>query len=549
MQERKMDHTRMEKTENVKRSCAPALLRACVLLSVLASTAAAQTYGPHVAPPPGADSTYVASFDVPAPPAYGAMLLGTDAGRALLDEGRALMIAFRLDAAEAAFRRLDRAEPASPAALYHLTTLALWRALMNEREPFYGRFFAVADTLEARLDALPASPWKTHFEAELAFQRAVVYAKQERYPKAGLALRAAYNRYADNLRRHPDFWESYKGMGLCHVAVGAVPRAYRWILSVLGFGGTVQQGMDELEAALRNSAYGREEAALYLAVVDALLNEGKAGAIRHVAALHAAYPESPMPAYLHAFLLLNDRRAEEAEAALRHAAAQQAPADVDDVPYVDYYLAEALFRQNRFEEALPLFERYARTYRGHALLASAHLHAGLAREMTGDRDGALAHYRRVQADRDYDSDRSAQRRAARLLERPLSDDERTLLLGQNLYDGGRYEDAVRTVQPVLGDPEAEVVHRAEAAYRSGRAYQALGAWNEAIRHYRIAVSNPGDPLAKWGPWSQYYIGEVYEEMGDAEAARRAYRAALDYEAEFDYHKALEQRARTALGRL
>ena len=110
-------------------------------------------------------------------------------------------------------------------------------------------------------------------------------------------------------------------------------------------------------------------------------------------------------------------------------------------------------------------------------------------------------------------------------------------------------DAVRTVQPVLGDPAAEPVHRAEAAYRSGRAYQALGDGAEALRHYGIAVSNPGDPLAKWGPWSQYYIGEVHEERGDREAARRAYRAVLANEAEFDYHKALEQRARTALGRL
>ncbi|MDX1420150.1 MAG: tetratricopeptide repeat protein [Rubricoccaceae bacterium] len=536
-------------TPPTSRRRAPRTATAALLLALVGAglPAAGQTYGPQADAGARAD-TAAAVFDARVPP-YGPMLVSTDAGRALLDEGRAAMIAFRLDEAEALFRRLDAAEPASPAGRYHLATLALWRALMNEREPYYGRFFAAADTLDDRLDGLPDSPWATHFEAEVAFQRAVVYAKQERYPKAGLALRAAYGRYEANLRRHPEFWESYKGMGLCHVAVGSVPRAYRWILSVFGFGGTVQEGMEELTTALHRSAYSREEAALYLAVVDAILNEGKAGAIRHVAALHAAYPESPMPAYLHAFLLLGERQAEAAEAALRDAVAHQAAAGVDAIPYVDYYLGEALFRQNRFEEALPRFEAYARSYRGHALLASAHLHAGLAREMTGDRDGAVAHYRRVQAGRDYDSDRSARRRAAQLLERPMSDSERTLLLGQNDYDAGRYRAAVRTLQPVLGDPDAEAAHRAEAAYRSGRAFQALGESEEALRHYRVAASNPGDPLAKWGPWSQYHIGEVHEEMGDAEAARRAYRAVLDNEDEFDYHKALEQRARTALGRL
>jgi tetratricopeptide (TPR) repeat protein len=522
----------------------PRFLCPCLIALLLAAPPAAQTHGTH-AP---ADTAFVAPFGAVATPAYGPMLVASEAGRALLEEGRARMIAFRLDEAEAVFRRLDAAEPASPAGRYHLATLALWRALMTEREPFYGRFFAAADTLEARLGTLPESPWKTHFEAELALQRALVYGKQERYPKAGLALRAAFNGYEANLRHHPAFWESYKGMGLCHVAVGSVPRPYRWLLSVLGFGGTVHQGMAELEAALRRSAYSREEAALYLAVVDLILNEGKAGAARHVAALHAAYPGSPMPAYLHAFILLQRREAEAAEVALRAAAAAQAPPEVEDIPYVDYFLADALFRQNRFAEALPLYERYVRSYRGQALLAQAYLQAGLCREMTGDRDGALAHYRRVDPRRDYDSDRAARRLAERLIERPLSDPERRLLLGQNHYDAGHYEEAVRTVQPVLGDAGAGAVARAEAAYRSGRAYQALGDWAEAARHYQFAASNPGDALAKWGPWSQYHLGEVHEARGDREAARHAYRAVLENEAEFDYHKALEQRARTALGR-
>src|SRR5690606_15455162 len=143
----------------------------------------------------------------------------------------------------------------------------------------------------------------------------------------------------------------------------------------------------------------------------------------------------------------------------------------------------------------------------------------------------------------------ARRRAEQLLERPMTEVERTLLLGQNLYDAGRDREAIAMLQPVVAGGATEYVQRAEAAYRSGRAYQSLREWDEALRHYRIAVERPGDPLAKWGPWSQLYLGEVYEAMGDEDAARAAYRAALDNETEFDYNQALEQRARTALGRL
>ena len=117
------------------------------------------------------------------------------------------------------------------------------------------------------------------------------------------------------------------------------------------------------------------------------------------------------------------------------------------------------------------------------------------------------------------------------------------------FDGGRYREAVQTLQPVLGDQQAPAVVRAEAAYRSGRAFHVLGEWRDALRHYRFTVSHPGDPLAKWGAWAQYYIGEVHEAQGDEAAARTAYERALANDEPFAYHKALEQRAKAALGRL
>ncbi len=93
------------------------------------------------------------------------------------------------------------------------------------------------------------------------------------------------------------------------------------------------------------------------------------------------------------------------------------------------------------------------------------------------------------------------------------------------------------------------MERAEAAYRTGSALQSLERWDEALGYFRLARDRPGDPLAKWGPWSEYHLGEVHEALGETAEARAAYRRVLDNEAEFDYHKALEQRTRTALERL
>ena len=131
----------------------------------------------------------------------------------------------------------------------------------------------------------------------------------------------------------------------------------------------------------------------------------------------------------------------------------------------------------------------------------------------------------------------------------MTDAERALVRGGAAYDAGDYDQAVRELQPIVTGGDLPPVVRAEAAYRTGRARQAQENWPDALRHFQLAIDRPGDPLAKWGPWSVYHTGEVHEAQGDVGRAQEAYRRALDNEEEFDYHKALEQRVRAALERI
>lgn len=479
----------------------------------------------------------------------GPMLVETPLGVALLEQGRAEMLALRLDAADRAFYALAAQPSAEAAARFHLAKSALWRAMILEQDALYARFFERSDSLLAVLGALPDSPWKTHFRAEAELHRAIVHGKKAEYARAAMALRQAYNHFERNVNQHPSFFESYVGMGLCHVAVGSVPKKFRWLLNLMGFGGTVAEGMREMRTAAERSSYYREEAAVYFAFTDLIVNEGKEDGLARLAALHRRHPDSPITGYAYGLGLLQKRRAADAEAVLRRAAGRLDAPGTFALPYVTFYLADALFAQDRFDEAARLFQRFIDTFPGEALVAQAHLHAGLALEMSGRRGDALVHYRRIHVREDYDSDAAARLQADERLTAPLSPHERTLLLGRNALDSGRYREAVTTLQPVLGDQGAPDDQRAEAAYTSGRAYFFLGNHREAIRHYGFAVSRPGDPLAKWGPWSQFYIGEAHEAAGDRSAAREAYERALAYDGAFAFHKALEQRARAALGRL
>lgn len=502
-----------------------------VLFVALVSAASASAQGPA---------------EALSPTARRGLGIETDAGARLWMRGRADLLAFRLDSARAAFARLGRAEPAGAAGALGLETAALWQAFVMERAPFTDRFYALNDSLGRVAGRLPDTPEGDLVRATAVLHRALLLGREERYARAGLAFRDACGQYAALPATVPD---ALYGQGVCEAAAGSIPRKYRWLGRLFGFSGTVAGGIDKLTRAATGDGAMTVEATAALAIVDASLNERRAGGLDRLRDAAAARPGSPVLAYLHAYYLLTDRQAVEAEAALRRAATALAAPGAAPFPFVDADLGMALFRQDKFAEALPLLDRYARTFRGRALLAQTTLHAGLAAEMTGDRRAAEAFYGRVRATREYDTDLAAVREAGRRRAAPMTPAERTLLLGRTAYDSGRLAEAVRRLQPVLTDARQPDAVRAEAAYRTGRAYQALGDGAEAVRHFGLAAARPGDPLARWGPWSRYHTGEVHEAAGRADEARAAYRAVLADETEYDYHTSLEQRARTALARL
>jgi tetratricopeptide (TPR) repeat protein len=459
------------------------------------------------------------------------------------------MIAFRLAEAEQTFAQLAQLDGGHPAAAHHLAKIAWWRAITMEQAVLYDAYFERSDAAIALLRDVPEGPWRNLFRAETELHRSTIHAKKGENMKAALSLRQAYVHFERNAQRYPEFSESQWGMGLCYAIVGSVPRGYRWVLRTLGYRGSVAQGMRQIAASADHSSYYRDEAAIFYAILDEVINESRGRGADRLRAVYRRHPDSPVMQYLMGFLLLNERDAVEAEKVLRRASTALSRPGVYPIPLVDYYLADALFRQNRFAEAVVLFEQFLASFPGKALRAQSALKAGLSREMLGDRAAAERHYRAVEAREDNDADESARREARDLLARRMNAAERSLLLARNAFDGGRTAEAVRQAQVVLADRSASDLRRAEAAYRIGRAYQVQRTWHQALQHYEYAVHNPGDPLAKWGPWSQFYIGEVYAAMGRRDDARQAYQRALANEQRFEYHKSLEQRARAALERL
>ena len=63
-------------------------------------------------------------------------------------------------------------------------------------------------------------------------------------------MKRAFNLLEDNARKHPEFLENYKSLGLLHAIIGTVPENYKWAVSLIGLEGSIDQGVSELNKIL-----------------------------------------------------------------------------------------------------------------------------------------------------------------------------------------------------------------------------------------------------------------------------------------------------------
>ena len=172
-----------------------------------------------------------------APPDDAAMFIRSERSAALLHTGREEILQFRLARAEETFSELANRQDGKVAGAFYLETISFLRFIMSDRDVYRDEFFARSNALRRLLARVPDSPWRGFVRAEANLHRGAVRAKRGQYLKAALAGRSAYKEYARLVKRDPDFYEAYKGLGVFHVAIGSVPSGYRWLPKIFGFGG------------------------------------------------------------------------------------------------------------------------------------------------------------------------------------------------------------------------------------------------------------------------------------------------------------------------
>jgi tetratricopeptide (TPR) repeat protein len=421
------------------------------------------------------------------------------------------------------------------------------QTFISEEIPDFMKFKAARTALLKAINDADenTSPYALHFKSETALSYAILKVKFNELISAGYEFRKAYKLSAENINRYPSFLPNFKTAGVMHALVGAVPSGYRWLLSLLGFSGTIDQGMNELDKIYQQSmtdnrlAFLRQEILFINGFLKWHLQNRKEEALKM--AEEMSMSDSPLLHFGAASIYMYNGENEKVLQLLENKKTQD---DRYRILYLEYLHGIALLYKNDMRTTEHL-EQYISGFKGTSFIRSAIQKKGWAALLQGD---TAAYLKAMQQIIDARGDFTDEDKQALAEARSKTIPNPQILRSRLLFDGGYFNQAFKILASIKPSSLKSEKERVEYIYRLARTYEKLNDHEKAIRYYLETLN-----LGKNKPWyfaanSALLLGQWYEHNHNPGKASYYYNLCIDMK-NHEYENSIEQKAQAGLNRI
>jgi len=461
------------------------------------------------------------------------------------NEAYSLLLDLEFKDADKLIQQLKANEPENLAPVY-LEDLSdfLFIVVTEDQEQFEARKDLRSERLKA-LNRLPdSSPYKLLSEGEIHLHWAFSMMRFGEYFNGASEINKAFHALEKNMERFPDFLPTYKSMGLLHTLIGTVPDNYKWATKLMGVDGTIEQGIGEMEMVIQksnqNSEYQnlRKETLFLLSFLHINLLNNSEALLRYQKEVEKE--QGPLMDFAKASLYKENGRADKAIEVLLASSRSR-----DSFPYLNFLLGELkLARMD--EDASSHLISYTKSFRGKSYLKSAQQKIAWHFLLT---NGDEKMYRELISKVDevgssmLDEDKSAQKEFE-----SGQIPNRVLLKARLQFDGGFYQEALKTLITSKTSDLTTTDEKLEFTYRLGRIHHELGNQKEAISYYEMTIKNGADSKRYFAANSSLMLGMLFENLGQNNKALKAFEACSKFN-NSEYRNSINQKAKAGILRL
>lgn len=443
----------------------------------------------------------------------------------------------------------QKANPDNLTTNYLLVIHDLLKVLVSESPESFTQFNTQVSTAIKLLNAYNGSDkYADFFREEIHFYASVVHAKSGNAVSAANEIRLCYKYGEKLIKDHPDFLPAYKTIGLIHAGFGNLPTSYRRLVSMLGYSGTTDKGIEELTKFTESTlvkpewAWLKKEAGYYLASVHLYLKNDQAKAWKMVESLSADYTNNPLMIFIRANIAEKCKKNDELISVLKKAPLDQ---KFEPVPYFDFMLGTAKLQRLDNDAAIPLL-RFLTTTKGKSYVKSCYQKLAWNALINGDKALYVSYMRKVSLNGDTNLEEDQQ---AQLETSPQFQPDARLLKARLLFDGGYYTAALQGIQSFKTSDFSTDLLKTEYCYRKARIYHQLKQPELAEVFYKAAILTGADLTVYYASYAALYLAELYENQGDKVQAKAYFQKATTFKNNKEYRNSIEHRSKSGLQRL
>ena len=411
---------------------------------------------------------------------------------------------------------------------------------INEDETKFREFEDHTDQRLEKLRNAPESPFKAFYMAEIKLHKSFLHLKFGEELSAAWNFRQAYRLIKKNIKEYPGFIYNKKPAGLQHILIGSAPEKHQWLLNLLGFEGSVDSGLEELQTfSNSNTVYSLETDVLLAFIYSYLMQDHQCG-LEIIAKYKDSLQSNLLLNYALTSILIKNSQSEEA---LRELENFRHKSHIY-FPFTDYQKGTILLQKGEYNRSIRAFRKFLSNHNGMNYIKDALYKTGINYWMLDN--AARTNEFFSQAEARGQSLTEADKYAVHALNQPLSD--KNILKLRLFTDGGYYDEARLTVSKIKGTSFANEKDRVEFNYRQARLYDKTGKTLQAIGLYKNTILESGDKGWYFAPNSALQLGYYYETGDNLQKAKEYFELALSYK-NHPYKNSIDNKAKAALARL
>jgi tetratricopeptide (TPR) repeat protein len=397
------------------------------------------------------------------------------------------------------------------------------------------------------------SPFYNFCLGEVHLQWAVIRLKFGDYTAAAIEIHKAHAYFLANEAAYPSFLINNIGMGVIHVMVSLVPDNYKWVGSLIGLNGSLEEGLSEIRQVAEYSGPDKitriykPQAAFFLAFLVLNLQKNRRDALPMLELFKNQMPDheqlkGPLLIYVKATILMKNGFNDEALSVLHERASMS---QTFSFCYLDYL--EGMARLDKLDFiATVYFERFIAGFRGRNYIRAAYQKLAWIELLRGDSVSYDQMIRQVLTHGSSVVDEDIQ---AGIEARNGITPNIILLRSRLLFDGGYYNLALNEL--LNNSVRSSVKSKRdliEYTYRLGRIYHETGTFAKAIENYQQTVLRGKTEQYYYAASAAYQLGLLFENKGAYAKADSAYHVCLSIKSR-EYKTSLHQKAKAGLNRI